>query len=382
MRRFLTLFSVFLVAALFLPAVVAAQEPDEIMPIPIDVATTDDDEDGENQGSGMTIDLPEVEGEAEIAGHESETEWAVLPADEVFGPGGWSLEGVEVEEFTAVPSTFGLWWRSVKETVTTAFTFNPLKKAELRVKYAEERMRLAELIAEKAGDDPKLQKRAGKMVDKAHRLMEQVTAKYDKWFDPEDGKAQKLIGNITRHQLNKEAVMDRLEENLDEEQLDKIRELREKGLQGSQRLLNAIENENIPERVREHLQGIKDRIEDHASEVREYREQKRELLEQRKAGEEGAEEGLRELRRERLDRVKERVQERRELRPRPRPDLDEPGDDEADDEADESGDDEGDAEDMTKAELIDGAAAEDDETAGAEEISGAAGQAEEVPMED
>ena len=217
------------------------------------------------------------------------------------------LEGIEVEEITEVPSGFGLFWRGVRERVSLISTFDPVKKAEKQIKYAEERLRIADIIAEKS-DNPKVQARAEQMVERANNLMAKVEEKKEKWVNNPKAKTRNLIKNIATHELRRERVMDRLEEKLPEDRLEKIREVREKALNRGERLLNAINNENVPERVREHLQNVKTRIEEHAEEVKAFREERKELQQQARGGDEDAKAKLGELKEER----KEAITERRE----------------------------------------------------------------------
>ena len=56
------------------------------------------------------------------------------------------LEGVELENITKVPSGFGMWLRDWREKISIALTFDPVKKAEKQLIYAEERMAIAQKI--------------------------------------------------------------------------------------------------------------------------------------------------------------------------------------------------------------------------------------------
>src|SRR3989338_5543746 len=47
-----------------------------------------------------------------------------------------ALEGVSVAEPTAIPSNFGLWWRGLREQVSLALTFDPVKKTEKSLLFA------------------------------------------------------------------------------------------------------------------------------------------------------------------------------------------------------------------------------------------------------
>lgn len=219
------------------------------------------------------------------------------------------LEGMVVEEPKEVPSGFGLWWKSLKEKVSIGLTINPVKKAEKQLQFAEERMRLAELMAQKA-EDQKTQVRIHRMIGQAQEMMEKVEARRDRLVQQNDERARRLLRNIATHQVRREVIMDKIEEKLPGEAVEKWEELRDEVSQSGRRLINAINNENVPTEVREHLQAVKDRIEAHAEEIRQYRERRLKLMEQFKTGDEGAKEQvkeqLQELRQDRVDTLHER----------------------------------------------------------------------------
>lgn len=314
-RHLLTLFAAVTMFVFCLPALVHAQAADQG-----EGTRASDILTGEKEGDPQVV-MPAVEGlEGELT-----PGWGVFPGfsegvfsgdgvADIVSSGNFDLEGLDLQSTSGeVPSGFGLWWRGVKENVSLAFTFNAERKAEKRLQYAEERMRMADALADEA-DDPKVHKRIEKLVGKANKFMDKMEKDKDKWFDASSERAQRLVGNITRHHFNRETIMDNLEENMPEEKLDKVREMREEGLESRARLLNAIGNENIPEAVRDHLRGVKEQIEKHAEDVKQYREQKTELLERRKAGDGTATEELEAQRLERHEQVKGRVQQRKDIR--------------------------------------------------------------------
>ncbi|PLX26564.1 hypothetical protein C0581_03980, partial [Candidatus Parcubacteria bacterium] len=169
-----------------------------------------------------------------------------------------------VEEIDEVPTTFGLWWREVKERITVGLTFDPIQKAEKQLQHAKERMRIAELMSESENEN--VQERAANMIEKAQRFMSQVEEKREKWTDKSDDKVNRLREHLADFQLRREEIMDKIEDRIPEDKQERIQELRQKGLEQGSRLLHAINNENIPEPVREHLQNVKDSIEEHAQE--------------------------------------------------------------------------------------------------------------------
>lgn len=217
------------------------------------------------------------------------------------------LDDVEVDKIEKIPSNFGLWWRSVRETLSLTLTWGDLDKAEKALKFAEERMRIAKLIAEQAPDDTKAQIKAEKMIAKAQRFMDKVEAKKDKWSkDKDTEEVNVLVKNIATHQSNADVIMDKLETKLPAESADIFSNLREEKSEASKRLLNAIANENISAETKEHLEEVKDRIEDHAEEVAEYNAERKALQEKLQSGDETAKEDLAELKEERQTQIQVR----------------------------------------------------------------------------
>lgn len=225
------------------------------------------------------------------------------------------LKSVKIEEIAKIPSNFGLWWRSVRETLTLALTWDEMSKAEKALKFAEERMRIAKLIAEQNPDDEKAQEKAQEMIEKAERFMEKVEAKKDKWSkDKSQEEIDGLVADIATHQSNTDVVLDELEKKLPKEKAEALSELREKRSEASQRLLNAIENENLSAETKAHLEEVKARIEDHLEEVKGYNEQRKALQEQVRSGAAGAAEDLEALREERQTQLQVRTESVREIK--------------------------------------------------------------------
>lgn len=236
-------------------------------------------------------------------------------ADVTASEDGAVLEGIDAEEFTAdnVPTGgFSLWWRGLVEDVSLAFTFNPVTKAEKRITFAEERLSMAEAMLDKAGDDPALQEKAQEMIERAQGFMNKVEEKKDKWIEKEGELRDRLMNNVGAHLLRREEMMNRIQENLPEDAADQFEALQEQGQAAATRLMNALENDDIPERVREHLSDVKDRIEMHAEMLREMRNERLELRDRIREGDEGAVEELQQLRENQREEMKGAMEERRE----------------------------------------------------------------------
>lgn len=216
-----------------------------------------------------------------------------------------TLEEVEVEEIEEEPTGFGLFWRGVRERVSLTFTFDPVKKAEKIVKYAEERMAIAERIAEARPDDERAQQRVANVLERANALIAQAEERKAELLENPDDRARRALKNLANHNLRREHVLDRIEQRIPEDRLEAFQERRAEFAAQGRRLLNAINNENIPEEIRAHLEAVRDRVEDKAEEVRQFRAAHKELLEAARSGDEDAQARLENLRETRKGNVEE-----------------------------------------------------------------------------
>jgi len=228
-------------------------------------------------------------------------------------PSTTALEGEGVETPTKLPSTFGWLWRGLQEKFSIWTTFDSVKRAEKQLKFAEENIRIADLAAQQSSND-KAQVWAERAVARANGLMAKVEEQKSKWVNNKDKNIERLLKNIATHELNKERVLDKIEGKLPADKLDKVRQLRESGLEDSKRLLNAINNENVPENIRQHLIDTKNRIEEHLQEVKDFRNEKEELSKQAQKGDPQAREVLEELGEERKALTQERAGDSQESR--------------------------------------------------------------------
>jgi len=223
------------------------------------------------------------------------------------------LEGVEVKEVKKMPTTWGLWWTSVKEKVSEITTLDPVKKAEKRLRFAEQRMKYAEYIADNA-KDPKKQAKAQKMMEKANNYMEKVEAAKEKWTENLDDRKKKLIKNVLTHQVRREKVMDKLEEKLPEDKLEALQKMRVKAIENSKRLVNALDKQKISTSTRAHLQAVKTRVEGHLQNVKNYQVKKKVLLEKAKSGDETAKDDLKDLNNARKEKLKINIERYKDVK--------------------------------------------------------------------
>jgi len=240
-----------------------------------------------------------------LAQTDSASETTVITEDNEY-------EGIVVDEQTSVPSEFGLFIRSIRERLALALTFNNNLKAERAIKYAEERLLIAEKMYEKS-DGEKLRLRARRMLEIANNMMDESENKEDVALENPNEETERLLRNRAKQLERHRLIMDRLEEKATDKTKDEILELREEMALRARRLENAIQNEKISEEIRDHLQDVKDRIEAHALEIRKHIEAAKALRERAAQGEEKAEEELKQLEERRREMVKQKVEETKEL---------------------------------------------------------------------
>ena len=206
-------------------------------------------------------------------------------------------------------SSWKLLWQGIKEQISLLVTLDPVAKVEKLTAYSQQRMEMAESFADQAKDNPALQKKAEQMMNKAEKFMQQVVDKKDKIAEKQTERAQKALRQAAEQSLGRQEIINNLEEKLSPESMQRMEEMRTRGLENSQRLINAIDNENISSSTKAHLEEVKAKIEAHLLEVKTFMEEKKALLEKAQAGDESAMEELKNGRQERMQNREERKTE-------------------------------------------------------------------------
>ena len=215
-----------------------------------------------------------------------------------------SLEDIEIDVPEKAPGRFGLLWRGFKERVSLATTIDPVKKAEKRVKFAEERLRIAEKIAANA-ENPAAQERAEKVIERANNFFAKVEERKEEWLEKKDDRAAKLLKNVANHQIRKEKLLDKIEKHIPEDRLEEFQARREEFLEKGKRLFEEFDEEEIGEEIKKRIKHARKKIDEHAEEIREFKQEHRELFEAAKDGDEDARAKLEELRVERQGHIEE-----------------------------------------------------------------------------
>ncbi|MFH1789540.1 MAG: DUF5667 domain-containing protein [bacterium] len=218
------------------------------------------------------------------------------------------FQGIVIDDVTKMPSQWGLWWKSAKEKLALTFTFNSVKKAEKHIKFAEERFKYAEYILENSTDANK-QEWAEKMIEKADQYINKVEENKDKWINNVNAGKRNILKNVATHQIRRENMLDRIEEKLPDDKLEKFREMREKSIEQHRKfMLNIYNNQKMPDSVKSELKTIKDKIEQKYRDIVEFQVEKRGLQIKAQGGDQSAKQELEDLKSARKSAVKSVIQ--------------------------------------------------------------------------
>lgn len=142
--------------------------------------------------------------------------------------------------------------------VRTTFTFNPVRKAELRLRFANEKLIEAKKLAEKTGKDEILEK----TLEKYQKDIEKIKARVEKFKEKakDNPRLARFLDKFIDRSFKQQRLMDRLEKRLADkpEVLERIRKAKERSLQHFGKVIEKLEEKDkIPERLEKNLEKIK-----------------------------------------------------------------------------------------------------------------------------
>lgn len=222
-----------------------------------------------------------------------------------------TYEGIEIEKPIKAPSRFGSFWRNIKENVSLVVTFDPNKKAEMAMKFAEERMLIAEKVLSESTDE-KAKEQAQKHLERAQKMIQKIDEHQKKALEKPSEDTERLLKNRAKQFEHQREIFDRLEEKSNDVILETVLKFREESVEQGKILENALQNEKIPEEVREHLKEVKTRMEEHAGEIKERVAEFKDLKTAAESGDESAVIKLEAFKEERKKEARERMEEQRE----------------------------------------------------------------------
>lgn len=211
----------------------------------------------------------------------------------------YDLEGLDIKQIEKVPSSISLFFKDLKERASLYFTFDKVKKAQKRLKYAEERMKMIDKLSDMA-NDPKVARKIDKMIKKADDFLKDIKID-DKDFLKDLGeKKDKFLENISKHRVNREIVLDKVEDRVPLEKLDKFRERRRVSEVASVEFIkNLINNDELGDDLKEVIKENSRRLRVLLKNRERTRQEVDDFLNRMKNGDETALERINKLREQR-----------------------------------------------------------------------------------
>lgn len=162
-------------------------------------------------------------------------------------------EDLEVEEPRLLPDNPFYFLKNWAREIQSALTFNPIKKAELKMKIANEKLiEVKKLIEEK-----KNQKAIEKGIDNYQKGMEELKTATEKIKEKAEQNPQvgKFLDKFIQQQTLHQQLLQKLEVQVPPQALEKIKAAEEKHLEKFGEVMNKLENkEKIQEKLEQNLE--------------------------------------------------------------------------------------------------------------------------------
>ncbi len=164
-------------------------------------------------------------------------------------------EDLDIEEPNLLPDSPFYFLKNWGRGIQSFFTFNPIKKAELKSKFANEKLielkRLVELkksskIINKAADNYQDE------IDKIKEASEKIKEKAE-----ENTEVEKFLDKFIKHEFLHQNLLTKLETQVPDEAFEKIKQAREKHLERFAEVMAKLQDKaNISERLEKNLKEI------------------------------------------------------------------------------------------------------------------------------
>ncbi len=165
-------------------------------------------------------------------------------------------EDLGISEPNVLPDSPFYFLKEWGRNVQSFFTFDPVKKVELKEKFANEKLIELKKMVE--------QKRVGERIEKAienyqneaeeaKRLTERIRVRAE-----ESEEVGKFLDKFIQHQVLHQRILQKLETQVPEESFEKIKEAREIHIEKFGEVMTKLENkEKVQERLEKNLQEVK-----------------------------------------------------------------------------------------------------------------------------
>ncbi len=198
----------------------------------------------------FAVSLSLLIGGAALAQEETSTTEAVNLDENI------QAEDLGISEPNILPDNPLYFFKNIGRGVQNLFTFNPVKKAELKEKFTNEKL----LEIKKMVEKNKSQSAISRAVDSYQKESETAkkTAEKIRETATENEKVGKFLDKFIQQQTLQQKILQKLETQVSTTALSKIQDAREKHLEKFGEVMTILENkENIAERLEKNLQDVK-----------------------------------------------------------------------------------------------------------------------------
>jgi len=166
-------------------------------------------------------------------------------------------DDLDISEQNVLPNNpfyfFKRGWRGIQ----SAFIFNPVKKAELKLRFADERLIEAKKMAE-AVDSKKASDIISKAIENYEKEVKRVKEQMDKFEGIDVERVEKFVERFSDHQIKQQKLINRIEKKLTEKEVSP--EIIEKIIEHKERAMEHFANGALsavnPEVLREKLEKV------------------------------------------------------------------------------------------------------------------------------
>jgi len=168
-----------------------------------------------------------------------------------------TADDLDISEQNVLPNNPFYFFKSGWRGIQSAFTFYPVKKAELKLRFADERLIEAKKMAETVDSD-KSAEIVNKAIEKYEKEIEKVKNRVEKFEGIEAEKVEKFIERFSDHQIKQQKLIDRIENKLTEKGVapEKIEAIIENKQRAIEHFANGVLSVVSPEVLREKLEKV------------------------------------------------------------------------------------------------------------------------------
>ncbi len=167
-----------------------------------------------------------------------------------------SIDDLQIKEPKILPDSPFYFFKDWGRKLRLFFTLDPVKKANLSLRFASEKLWEAKKIAEKKGKEEVLRK-AIENYEKELEKIKGISSKIKKKAN-KDPKVASFLDKFIKHQILHERILENLQEKVPPQAFEKIKKARERHLKRFKEVMEKLEDKDkIPERIEKNLKKIK-----------------------------------------------------------------------------------------------------------------------------